>query len=118
MVPAMATNADTPPVTVLAPELTRYEYKMGYHSATVERLPDGKLWEVSLSSVLTGQLETLIYDDEELAKTGAQGYVKGLYGAEQSVRQAFYLAYLPAFGRGSAREAHGPNYTAPAAPPA
>jgi len=112
----MADSTTTPPVTLTDPKLARYEYRMGYHTAVVELMAGDVLWQVNVVSQLTAQLETLIYDDEELAKAGAQGYVKGLYDAEMALRQTFYTAYLKAYGRGSAPETHGPEYVAPTPP--
>lgn len=114
----MSTNAagDTPPVVISDPKPSRYEYEMGYHRATVERLPGGTLWQVSVASSLVAQLETLIYDDEVLAQDGAKLYLKGVYDSEMAVRQTFYNAYLKAYGRGAAPEAHGPQYVAPEPP--
>lgn len=106
----------TPPVTALAPEATRFEYAMGYHRAVVERLPDGE-WHVSVVSSLVNQLETLIYDDEQLAHDGAKVYLQGVYDAEMLVRTTFYSAYTTAYGRGSAPEEHGPAYVDPTPPP-
>ena len=115
---AVSFAADTPPVTLTDPRLKRYEYEMGYHSAVVELMPaigaGPALWNVNVVSQLTGQLETLLYDDEELAKAGAQAYVKGLYNAEMALRDTFYQAYSTAYGRGSAPDTHGPSYVAPA----
>lgn len=110
-------GVSTPPATVTAPQPTRFEYEMGYHRAVVERLPDGVLWQVSIASSLVGQMETLIYDDEQLAHDGAKVYLQGVYDAEMAVRATFYEAYQAAYGRESAPEEHGPAWVDPTPPP-